>query len=108
MDAPCRHQVCKALGVPGTTFTRFLRRYDLDFFPTKTRVPTRANGLVGELFKAASDQGMTMAHIGHRLPAHSRTVLKWRTGEHGMPLFAAQCLADLLGFQIKLAPKDEK
>jgi hypothetical protein len=105
LPLPTKSNVAKALGIKERTFRTFTSRHRLNFPARGMRKPIGARGLPAELFRVAAEKGLTVRHISRELLTNEPRVHRWRLGTADMPLFMAQCLADLVGYDLVLSAR---
>lgn len=66
--------------------------------------PTKAQGIVKQLFDIADAGGMSQGEIANKLGVNKVLITQWRRGRHQPSLFNLTCFAEVLGFTIILAP----
>ena len=69
---------------------------------------TQVHPLVAQLHETRLRLGITQVDLAARVGVNPATIVNLERGHRGPHLFTAECIANALGLELKLVPKDER
>jgi len=96
----------RAMGREETAIRVFCMKYDL-LGPSKRNKPVRATGLQGRIFAEIDRKGLPLREVAEELQMHATTVGNYRAGRLQCSGFILECLAEIAGYRLVLAPLSE-
>lgn len=96
----------RAMGREETAIRAFCLKHNLLAASTRN-FPVRAKGVTADIFKEIDRRNLSLRKVADQMQVDEATVGAWRSGRYNCNAFTLECLAQIAGYRLVLAPLSE-